>query len=454
MTERDQVGIWRSLRHRMRVIYALMLVSMGIVSSGFVAEPAYAQNTAREAAVCPSFLPNSVTCFQGNSAAGAHFLIAKPRDWNGTFILFAHGGPRLGPPQLSETVEDLEKFQSLVRAGYAWAGTTYRRGGYGVRSAAVDIEDLRAIVWHQFGRPKLTLLHGQSWGGNVAAKVGELYALDVDGNRNYDGIVLTSAVLAGGTRAYQIRADLRAVFQYYCQNHPGPDEPAYPVWQGLAPGMTMNRTEIARRLQTCTGVGLPQNQRTELQRKNLRNIMGVLGLAEDQILPNLVWATNTFQDLVGRLGGKNPFSNNTTTYRGSRNDRALNAGIARFSADTDALAQLAFDSDLSGLIVTPTITLHGLQDPVARVCHQSAYAETVEKAGRGQLLMQIYTSEAEHSRLAAPAYPAVFNAVVNWVETKSRPQLHSVVSQCRTLGAQMGEPCRIVTQAQVPKWPC
>ena len=38
-------------------------------------------------------------------------------------------------------------------------------------------------------------------------------------------MLLTSGVLAVNARAYDFRADLRAVYQYYCRNHPRPDEP-------------------------------------------------------------------------------------------------------------------------------------------------------------------------------------------------------------------------------------
>ena len=38
--------------------------------------------------------------------------------------------------------------------------------------------------------------------------------------RNYDGVLITNGVLSGGTRAYQFRAGLRAVYQFYCRNHP------------------------------------------------------------------------------------------------------------------------------------------------------------------------------------------------------------------------------------------
>ncbi|MCA3693022.1 hypothetical protein [Aquidulcibacter sp.] len=393
---------------------------------------------------CPAFLPSQTQCFTGKSAAGAPFFIAMPRDWNQNLILFAHGGPRLGAPKLSETIEDLERFHVLVREGYAWAGTTYRRGGYGVRSAAEDMDHLRTLTWSYFGRPKRTILHGQSWGGNVAAKAAELYAMDLDGKRNFDGVILTSGVLAGGTKAYRLRSDLRAVYQYYCRNHPRPNEVQYPVWQGLPVGATMTRAELAERVRECTGIGIPEAHRSAAQKANLRNITSVLSIQEEQLIPNLAWATNTFQDMIGRLNGRNPFSNQGTIYTGSDDDRALNAGVERFAADPIALAELGYDSDLSGLIVAPVITVHGIHDPVAHVSHEAAYRQTVEQAGRGDLLVQTFTDEAEHSRLSVPTYPTLFSAMINWIETGKRPTQESIKAACPVFAQKYGAPCLFV----------
>ncbi len=393
---------------------------------------------------CPEFLPKQTHCFTGTSSAGAPFFLAMPKDWNQNLILFAHGGPRLGAPKLAETVEDLERFQVMVSEGYAWAGTTYRRGGYGVRSAAEDMDQLRTLTWQHFGRPKRTILHGQSWGGNVAAKAAELYAMDLEGKRNFDGVILTSGVLAGGTKAYRLRSDLRAVYQYYCRNHPRQGEAQYPLWQGLPAGASMTRAELAERVRECTGVGIPAAERTGAQKAKLHNITSVLSIKEDQILPNLAWATNTFQDMILRLNGRNPFSNQGLVYKGSDNDRALNAGVERFEADPIAVAELAYDSDLSGLIVAPVITLHGLHDPVANVSHQAAYRLTIDQAGRGDLLVQSFTGEAEHSRLSGPAYPTIFSALMTWIETGQKPTQASIKAACPAFAEKYREPCLFV----------
>jgi pimeloyl-ACP methyl ester carboxylesterase len=393
---------------------------------------------------CPAFLPRETKCFTGKSGGGAPFFIAIPKSWNQNLILFAHGGPRLGTPKLAETIEDLERFEILVREGYAWAGTTYRRGGYGVRSAAEDMDHLRALTWQHFGRPKHTILHGQSWGGNVAAKAAELYAMDLDGKRNFDGVVLTSGVLAGGTKAYRLRSDLRAVYQYYCRNHPRPDEAQYPLWQGLPVGASITRADLAERVRDCTGIGTPAAQRTAAQKATLRNITAVLSINEDQVIPNLAWATLTFQDMIARLHGRNPFSNQGTIYKGSDDDSALNAGVERFAADPKALAELAYDSDLSGLIVAPVITVHGIHDPVAHVSHEAVYRGTVEQAGRGDLLVQTFTDEAEHSRLSVPAYPSLFKAMLTWIETGRRPTQESIKLSCPAFAEKYRERCLFV----------
>ena len=51
--------------------------------------------------------------------------------------MHAHGGPDLGDASdPARSVEDLGRWRVMVDQGYAWAGSSYRRGGYGTRMAA------------------------------------------------------------------------------------------------------------------------------------------------------------------------------------------------------------------------------------------------------------------------------------------------------------------------------
>ncbi len=397
-------------------------------------------------AACPDFLPQQTRCWSGRAAKGGYYWIAVPKDWNGTLVVHAHGGPRTATPEANDPLEDLERFSMTVKEGYAWAGSTYRRGGYGVRMAAEDTDDLRQIFWDAFGKPRRTILHGQSWGGNVAAKTAELYARDAEGQVVWDGVVLTSGVLAGGARAYDFRADLRAVYQFYCNNHPAPDEPQYPLWQGLPMDSAMTRAQLAQRVQVCTGVGLPENQRTAEQKRNLADILAVVGIEEDQLVAHLAWATFLFRDLVQkRLDGLNPFDNSATVYAGSHDDAALNAGVQRFAADPMGEARLAYDAALSGLIVAPTLTIHGKADPTAFVSNEAAYRQTVAAAGRSDLLVQTFTDEAEHSRLSPPQYVALFQAMSRWLDAGDKPTPDSVAALCQAAAPRYDGGCHFDT---------
>ena len=70
-------------------------------------------------------------------------------------VMHSHGGPNLGTASYSTI--------GFVSEGFAWAGSSYRVTGYGVRDAAEDTENLRQIFVDTFGQLLRTIMHGQSW---------------------------------------------------------------------------------------------------------------------------------------------------------------------------------------------------------------------------------------------------------------------------------------------------
>lgn len=390
---------------------------------------------AHEAATCPAGLAAVAQCYRGSDANGAKYWIAMPRQWNHVLVVHAHGGPRLSQATNDNNVEDLERFAVTVKQGFAWAGSTYRRPGYGVKMAAEDTENLRMLFIERFGKPERTILHGQSWGGNVAAKAAELYG------GSYDGVVLTNGMLAGGTLNYLHRADLRAVYQYYCNNHPRPDEPQYPLWMGLPENAPLKNKDLEARANECLGLKLPAAQRSAEQQRKLRNILAVVPVPERTLLSHLNWATFTFRDLIKRVGGKNPFDNRHVAYRGTDDDAALNRGVQRFDADPAALAQLADDSDLSGKLPAPVITLHAIDDPTALVEYEDAYRSKVAAAGQSARLLQTFTREDDHSKLSDSEYAAVFDTLLQWIASGRKPSVADVDATCARAEAQFPGGC-------------
>lgn len=400
---------------------------------------------------CPEGLPAQTRCLAGQDANGAYYWIAIPKAWNGTLVLHTHGGPRLKTPKPDDAVEDLQRFSVTVAEGYAWAGSNYRREGYGVRSAAEDSETLRKLFWDTFGRPKRTVLHGQSWGANVAAKTAELYGRDARGQLVYDGVILTNGLVSGGTRAYDFRADLRAVYQFYCGNHPEKGEASYPLWQGQPVGSKLTNRQLDERLNACTGVDLPAAQRTAQQKRNLANILAVTRIPERTLGSHLSWATFTFADMVNkRLGGKNPFTNVGVVYTGSDDDKALNKGVPRFAADPEGVRRLAADSDLTGKLLVPTLTMHAIDDPTAFVELEQVFHDTVARAGKSDLLVQAFTDEHEHSKLATPEYAALLRAMTAWIEQGVKPSPASLAAGCEAAVKTYGEACHFQVDYRPP----
>lgn len=397
---------------------------------------------AREGHACPEGVAAGTTCYTGQDQNGAYYWIAIPAHWNHVLVVHSHGGPSLKTPTPEDPLADLRRFSVTVAEGFAWAGSSYRHAGYGVRDAAQDTDNLRQLFWSKFGRPRYTLLHGQSWGGNVAAKTAELYGKDASGKTVYDGVVLTSGVLGGGTQSYDFRADLRAVYQYYCKNNPAPGEPVYPLWQGLPEGSKLKTRELDERINTCTGVDLPEASRSAAQKRALANILAVIHIPERTLASHMNWATFTFRDLVQRqLHGENPFSNMGVRYAGSDDDTALNAAVERFTADPKAVRALAYDSDLNGMLTAPTLTLHAEDDPTAFVELESVFHDTVVKAGREALLVQSFTDEHEHSKLATPEYAALFRLMLKWVVEGAKPTPARLAAECGEAQKTYGEDC-------------
>ncbi len=380
---------------------------------------------------CPAPVPATARCLAGKDAAGAFYWMAVPADWNRVLVVHAHGGPDLGKPTPARGQEDLQRWAILVRAGYALAGSTYRRGGYGVTMAAEDTERVRALFVEHVAQPRRTVLHGQSYGGGVAAKALDLYGPAEGRDSPYDGALLTSGVLGGGGNAYAFRLDLRVVYQYVCRNHPGAQEAQYPLWMGLPAGAQMSREDLAARVRECTGIGLPASERSPEQMARLKTILDVVKIPERSLVSHLSWATFLFRDLVQhRLGGRNPFGNVGAVYRGSDDDEALNAGVARYKADPEAVAALAADSRPSGRLGLPVLTVHAIHDPTAFVELEDAYRQIVARAGSADRLVQVFTDQADHSYLSDPEYPAAMGALMSWIDHGEKPVPQQVARLC------------------------
>ncbi len=391
--------------------------------------PLSAQTTRATSTPCPEGIPATVQCSLGTDSAGAFYWVAMPAAWNKRLVVHAHGGPDLGAPDPKGSADDLTRWNIWTRLGFAVVASTYHQGGLAVRSAAEDVERSRQLFIAQFGRPERTILHGQSWGAGVAARTAEWFgARDTQGQLPYDAVLLTSGVLGGATYSYDFRMDLRVVYQAVCGSHPRADEPQYALWQGLPAGATLTRAQLADRVDACTGVRQAAASRTPEQTKNLATILAAVRVPERTLIAHLNWGTWHFQDIVTkRTNGRNPFSTVGVQYAGGS---ALNDAVARYSADAGAVATLVADADPTGRIGVPVLTMHGIDDPTAFVELEDTFKGTMERAGHGKFLVQLFTQDREHSYLSDAQYVTAMGALLAWVEHGTVPTAGDVAAAC------------------------
>ncbi len=396
-------------------------------------------------------LPEGTLCWSGKDEAGAYYWVAKPKNWNGNLVLHSHGGPALGKlPKAERAIEDFERWSIWVRSGNALAVTSYRQGGVALMSAAEDTARLLPIASKLVGKTKKVILHGQSWGGGVAARAAEVGGPLSKVEPKIDAVLLTSSVLAGGTKSYDFRLDLRVVWQAVCENHPRANEIQYPLWQGLASKDTkMSKEDLKERVNECLGLNMPEANRSAKQKENLKTIVNVIKIPEKNIQGHLDWATHHFQDIVfNRLQGRNPFGNETVKYVGSNNDEELNKKVLRYKADPTAVADFGKDTNPTGNIALPILTIRGINDPIAFVELANTWEETVAKAGHSGNMVQLYTNDKEHSYLSDAQYVAAMNALLAWVDGGKKPTPNDVEKQCKALDSKWdpSHECRIVPE--------
>ena len=409
---------------------------------------------------CPSSLtpiPAGTACYTGPTdpitnrpapdANGAYYLIAIPPNWNHILFLNSHGGPDASSKALAPLgIDQLGSADLLLPQGYAVASTSFSHNGWAVSTNALDIESLRRIFVNKFGKPRFTLLSGGSYSGGVLERVVERYGLNPDGTKNYDGAVIGCGLLGGLCRYFDAWLDQRVVYEYYCNNYPRPDETQYPLYFGVPLGINSvdktNPMDVGARVQECTGIGLPPDQRTAQQRENLANIQRVLRIPENQLdafAPNMMLpAGEGLRDFTqDSLGGTNAIRNSDVLYTGSENDQALNQGVARYKADLAATIWATRDSEPTGKIQIPVLTFHTVADQIVFVETESVLRNMVQRQNKLGNLTQLFVKEKNtdfyrgHCEFTPSEFAATFDLIVKWVESGVKPTAAEANAACK-----------------------
>lgn len=385
---------------------------------------------------CPEGVPADVDCMAGQDYLGAWFWMARPKDWNGVLVLHTHDGPDLEEPTDERPARDMVQWSVWLRAGYAWAGSSYRAAGYDAENAAEDSERVRSAFIADFGEPKRVLLHGHGWGAPVATRMAQRFTTpDIhprrigSGKRPYDGVLLTNGQLAGA-RSFDTWLDLRVLYQALCGNHPAAGEADYPVWMGLPVNGKLTRDSLAQRVNDCTGLQRPPAERSPAQQKTLATLVRLSRVPEAGLLRQLQGATWGLQHLVWhQLGGKSALGNEGIAY-GNNTDAALNQRLPRYKLDAPSRATLEGLSDPGSGVHIPVLSVHAVDNPIVFVEQQSVWRAAMTESGNTEQLLQLYAAGNDHDRLPDAQVLSAARQLLDWIDSGKKPAPAAVAGAC------------------------
>ncbi len=346
---------------------------------------------------------DEVTIIEGVQGSGAVYKIWIPAEWNRELVLFAHGYVEESQPvAIPESQMEVDDSTTLADAfldmGYAFATTSYSKNGLAVKEGVADIADLTNIFKNEVGRARQTYLIGASEGGLITN-------LSMEKNFFlYSGALSLCGPTGDFVKQLNYFGDFRVLFDYF--------------FPGILPG---------------SAIDIPQElmDNWDMYQKKIIDAISADPLSALQVLrfskapidpqdPNsaaytfvsLLWynafATNNARQV---LGG-NPFDNSDRVYKGGFGARAVNKGIARFSADAAALAAIEQDYTTSGLIFKPLVMMHTIGDQIVPKNQMDMYKEKAAEAGSSAMLTTQAIPRYGHCNFTADELMAAFSLLV------------------------------------------
>ncbi len=365
---------------------------------------------------------------------GAAYRIHVPKRWNGTLLVYAHGYSPwpITDPDLTLLIGELEEL--LLEKGYALAASGFRGAGQTTAEGVEDSEALVRFFEENVAAPDRVILYGVSMGGQVALKSIEVYPDRYDGTipmcavpkatRESD-LMLDWAVAYNAAFGWdaawgeigKVRTDID--FRMLWLNHVLPKVQSELFDEH---GAYINQTEweFIRRVTGTSRGGFyaPESPLMPAPTVLLNNFFATGGIAEIQIRTG-----GTVQQNVGRVYSLSPRDARELSAMELDVDALLASMNAKtnIEADPDARQALATLGDTTGVISTPVLLAHNLEDSTTPVAETLTYQAMVNAAGAGEWLVRVYTDLPGHCHFTDQQVVTLFEAMEAWLDTGVRP---------------------------------
>jgi pimeloyl-ACP methyl ester carboxylesterase len=389
-------------------------------------------------------LPGTAAKQQWGVLAGAGYRIEVPDAWNGQLLMFAHGFHGDGPEL---TVEDPPIREYLVRNGFAWAASSYRRNGYAVEDGIEDTQALHDLFVERFGTPTRTYVMGTSMGGHIAVAGIERRPGAYDGAMPVCGALGDVELFDYFLNHALVAAALAGVETTHppAPNYLSVTAPAIQSALGYGPGRTLN--DRGRQLAAATEF-LSGGQRPLF----------------DQAFAFWSGSDTDFDGvpfLLGRYGGPQYpaitaiVGNADTRYQfdadpaQSPAEARLNATVLRVRPRPSARPPFPI---VTGDLPVKVVSMHTIGDLFVPFSMEQIYARKVAAHGVADRLVTRAIRDVRHCGFAPGELEAGFAALVAWVHGGPRPAGDNVLDPGMVADPQFG--CRFTLADRPGLPPC
>ena len=367
---------------------------------------------------------------------GAPYRIRVPANWNGTLLVYAHGyrdkadHPGEVDNRAADVAPNAALADALLALGYALAGSAYRDNGWEVEGGIHDTKDLAVYFRDNIAQPDRTLLWAFSLGTVIAFDSMERFG------GIYDGALCACAVGAGATQSWDAAGDLTLAYATVF-GMPA----AWGNFGDVRDDLDFD-TEVLVKLvpELSTPVNFPRFE-------FIRLVAGTPGRGiqpppppnfyPNWVVTDMFFAMEARAELERRAGG--PIVQNLDRkYSITPQERAYLNALGVISPVIDAWLvtmnanrvveapkfsrnYVERNADYSGKIKHPMLTMHTIIDPLVTVSQEWEYRQTVESAGRSNVLYQVYTTGNGHCAFTGPQLLTAVTTLDTWVRTSTKP---------------------------------